>query len=202
MLSLPWKKIENQGNDDIGLLFFRRALELPEYHESFVKISAASTAFFQGASVTERGSIEGIPYSGATVPVPETAIFGIADEAPLRFPEIEKLLAEHRSVAFEIDELIQHPTTRGRTLYQKGIAAIAHEPTLVQVSELLVEHPGLDLTRAGINPGWFYRIGKDGLWRREAQSEECDCGHEKTHLRHLSAMHIIEYHLANPKSFG
>lgn len=201
LLSLPWKKIENQGKD-IGLLFFCRALDLPEYHESFVKISAEGTAFFQGAKVAQRGSIDGIPYSGTTVPMPEIVIFGSADEAPLRFPEIEKLLAEHRSVAFEIDELIQHPTMRGRTLYQKGIAAIAHEPTLVQVSELLVEHPGLDLTRAGINPGWFYRIGGDGLWRREAHSEECDCGHEKTHLRHISAMHIIEYHLANPDSLG
>lgn len=199
LLSLPWKKIEKQG-DEIGLLFFRRALELPEYHDSFVKISAAGTAFFQGAHVADLGSIEGIPYSGITVPVSETALFGTADPAPMRFPEIVRLVTDNRSVAFEIDELIQHPTMRGRTLYQKGIAVIAHEPALFEVSELLVEHPGLDLTRAGINPGWFYRIDEDGLWAREAHPDQCDCGHERTHLLHASALHIIEYQLANPKS--
>lgn len=202
LLGLPWKKIETQGKE-IGISFFRRALDLPEYHDSFVKIASPATAFFQGARAADRGGIDGVAYSGITVSVPETAIFGVASEVPLRFPEIGKLLGEHRSVAFEIDELIQHPTMRGRTLYQKGIVAIAHEVSLVEICELVVEHPGLDLTRSGVVPGWFYRVGQeDGLWTREGHPDQCDCGHERPHLRHISAMHIIEYHLANPNSLS
>jgi hypothetical protein len=157
---------------------------------------------FQGARVADFGSVEGDAYGSITVPVPEITIFGTANEAPLRFPKVAELLAEHRSVAFEIDELIQHATMRGMVMYQKGIAVTAHEPYLVELSELIVEHPGLDMTAAGMNRGWFYRMGKDGLWRREAHADECDCGNERVHHRHISALHIVEDYLSAPKAFS
>lgn len=201
LLGLPWKKID-QRNNDTGLLFFKRALELPEYHDSFVKIASASTAFFQDARVADRGSIDGCRYGGITVAVPEVVLFGAAGAAPLRFPKVQELLAEHRSVIFEVNELIQHPTMRGKVLYQKGIAVTAHEHDLIELSALLVEHPGLDMTAAGLNRGWFYRVGRDGLWTRESHPDECDCGNEPTHLRHISSLHIAEYQLASEKLEG
>jgi hypothetical protein len=194
LLGLPWKKIEEQEKD-IGLLFFRRALDLPEYHDSFVKIASRGTAFFQGARAVDRNSIDGDRYGGITVPMPEVIIFGTAGEAPLHFPNVAELLGEHRSVAFEIDELVQHATMRGTALYQKGIAVTAHEADLVELSELLVEHPGLEMTGAGLNRGWYYRVGQDGLWTREAHANECDCGKDRVHQRHVSALHIVERYL-------
>ena len=203
LLGLPWKKIEHPDNtEEKGLLMFRRALDLPEYHESFVKIAGPGTAFFQGARVADCGSIDGVKYGGIAVRVPEVTIFGTADEAPLCFPKINELLAEHRSVAFEIDELIQHVNMRGKVLYQKGVVVIAHEPKLIELSELMVEHPGLDMTAAGVNKGWFYRVDDNGTWTREVNSEQCDCGNDRAHLRHVSALHIIEAYLAEPKAFG
>ncbi|MCA1437999.1 hypothetical protein I6F33_34350 [Bradyrhizobium sp. BRP20] len=196
LLGLPWKRID-QRNNDTGLLVFRRALELPEYQDSFIKIASASTAFFQGARAADRGSIDGCRYGGITVAVPEVVLFGTAGAAPLRFPKVQELLAKHRSVVFEVDELIQHPAMRGRVLYQKGIAVTAHEPDLIELSALLVEHPGLDMTAAGLNRGWFYRVGGDGAWKRESHPDECDCGNEPTHLRHISSLHIAEHHLAS-----
>lgn len=201
LLGLPWKKVK-EPHEGINIPIFRRALDVQEYHDSFVKIAARRTAFYQGAGVTNYGSIDGGKYGGIAIRVPEITLFGVAREAPLRFPKVTALLAEHRAVAFEIDELIQHANLGGAQLYQKGIVVTAHEPDLVDLCELAVEHPGLDLTRAGMIPGWYYRIGPDGLWTREAHPEQCDCGNDDVHRRHISALHIIERYLAAPETFG
>jgi hypothetical protein len=201
LLGLPWKKVR-EPQEGIGIPIFRRALDVQEYHDSFVKIAARRTAFYQGAGVTDYGSIDGGKYGGIAVRVPEIALFGVAREAPLRFPKVAALLAKHRAVAFEIDELIQHANLGGTQLYQKGIVVTAHEPDLVDLCELAVEHPGLDLTRAGMILGWYHRIGSDGLWTREAHPEQCNCGNDDTHLRRISALHIIERYLAAPETFG
>jgi hypothetical protein len=201
LLGLPWKRIEHPENKE-GILVFRRALDLPEYHDSFVKIASPGTAFFQGTRVADRGSIDGGRYGGIVVPVPEVTLFGTADERPLRFPKVNELLAEHRSVAFEINELIQHANMRGKVLYQKGIVVTAHEPRLIELSELMVEHPGLDMTGAGMNAGWYYRVDDNGVWTREVNPEQCDCGNEGVHLRHISALHIVEAYLAHPEEFS
>ncbi|MFT3941550.1 hypothetical protein [Rhodopseudomonas sp.] len=205
LLGLPWRKIELVGEGEtnaIGISFFRRALDLPEYHDSFVKISPSATAFYQGARVAALGSIEGGRYGGIVISVPDVSVFGKASPASRQFPKVMELLAEHRSVAFEIDDLIQHATMRGMVLYQKGIAVTAHEPDLIELCELMVEHPGLSLTRAGLIRGWFYRVGHDGMWRREAHPDECDCRSERAHEPHLSALHIIEEYLTHPDSFS
>jgi hypothetical protein len=201
LLGLPWKKIDHPENN-VGIPFFQRALDLPEYHDSFVKIASRGTAFFQGARVADRDTIDGGKYGGIVVQVPEQALFGTASEAPLYFPKVGELLEAHRSVAFEIDELIQHVNMRGRVLYQKGIMVTAHEPTLIELSELLVDHPGLEMTGAGMVPGWFYRIDDKGIWRREAHPDQCACGGGKVHLRHVSALHIVEAYLTTPDDFG
>jgi hypothetical protein len=201
LLGLPWKKIEHPENN-VGIPFFRRALDLPEYHDSFVKIASRGTAFFQGARVVDQGSIDGEQYGGIIVAVPEVTIFGTADDAPLYFPKVSALLAEHRAVAFEIDELIQHVNMRGMRIYQKGIVVRAHEPKLIELCELSVEHPGLDMTGAGLQMGWFYRVSDDGIWTYEAHPDQCPCGKDSAHLRHISALHIIEAFLATPEKFS
>ena len=72
---------------------------------------------------------------------------------------------------------------------------------LFEVCELVVEHRGLDMTRAGFNKGWFYRRQSDGLWVRECHPEECDCGSSDVHGPHISALHIAEAFLREPDSF-
>jgi hypothetical protein len=201
LLGLPWKKVK-EPHEGINIPIFRRALEVQEYHDSFVKIAARRTAFYQGASVAGYGSIDGGKYGGIAIRVPEVTLFGVAPEAQLRFPKVSALLAEHRAVAFETDELIQHANMPGMVLYQKGIVVTAHAPDLIELSELMVEHPGLDLTKAGMNAGWYYRVGADGLWMREAHAEQCDCGSNDVHLRHVSALHIAEAYLTAPETFS
>ena len=203
LLSLPWREIEGSRDSEFPIPAFKRALDLPEYHESFVKIAWPRTAFYRGERIAERlKSIDGDPVGGIGVNVPDIVLFGTADrDTPMRFPKAEALIRAKGTVAFEVDELIQHAQMGHTTLYQKGIGVIPRESDLFELCELLVEHPGLDMTRAGYNRGWFYRVNSDGLWVRESHPDECDCGNASVHASHVSALHIAEAFLREPESF-
>jgi len=203
LLSLPWREVKDSWEDGMPPIF-RRALELPEYQESYVKIAWPRTAYFSGATVADTiNEIEGTPVAGVVVQVPEIILFGSADrQTPMRFPKIEKLVRDNGAVVFEIDDIIQHANMGNMTLYQKGIGVISQGDDLFELCELVVEHPGLDLTRAGLNKGWFYRRGENGLWARERHAEECDCGSAAVHDLHVSALHIAEAYLNEPEAFA
>ena len=203
LLGLPWREIKGVRNDGFSVPAFRRSLELPEYSESFVKIAWPRTAFFRGERVAEKfGSIDGDPLGGIVVSVPEISLFGSADKnTPLRFPQIEALVQENGTVAFEVDELIQHANMGEMTLYQKGVGVLPRGPDQFEVCELMVEHPGLDMTGVGFNKGWFYRRNADGFWIRESHPEECDCGSSEVHEAHISTLHIVEDFLCEPDKF-
>jgi hypothetical protein len=201
LLSLPWREIKGVADAKFPIPAFERALDLPEYQDSFVKIAWPRTAFFRGESVADGfKSIDGDPVGGVVVKVPDIVLFGTADkETPMRFPNVEKLL-ENGTAVFEIDDLIQHANLGHMTFYQKGIGVIPRDG-LFEVCELVVQHPGLDMTGAGFNRGWFYRVDAEGLWTRESHPEECDCGSALVHELHISALHIAEAFLREPEGF-
>ena len=203
LLGLPWEEINGIRTDDFPISAFKRALELPEYENSYVKFHWPHTAFFCGAKVsTALGRIDGAKYGGVIVDVPIIVLYGLAPEnLPLKFPFVEKLIEDKSSVAFEVDELVQHIQMSGRSLYQKGVGVLHHGNGLYEVCELLVEHPGQNLKAAGFNRGLHYQRQNDGVWKRVAHEEDCDCGDENLHKMHLSALHLSEKFLENPKAF-
>jgi hypothetical protein len=204
LLSLPWREVEKGHNPEFDIPVFRRTLNLPEYQESFVKIAWPQMAFFRGVRVADTfDSIEGNHIGGIVITVPEVVLFGTAsDSVSMRFPQLEALLDEYGSVTLEIDELIQHERMGHLTLYQKGVGVIQRAPSLYEVCELLVQHPGQELKRAGLNQGWYYRKGGDGLWAHEPHPEECICGNTSVHEGHISAIKIAEAYLLCPESFS
>lgn len=202
LLGLPWEEIMSEASLK-NLPVFKRSLELPEYHPSFVKIAGAQTAFYRGARILDtQDSIDGNPHSGIFVEVPDMVLYGSADPSkPLRFSEIEKLINENGTVAFEADTLIKHPTLDHLPLYQKGVGVIPRGPDLFEVCELTVNHPGLRLSSAGFITGWTYRRQASGVWTREAQATDCSCGNPIVHAQHISALHIAEEFLKDAKGF-
>lgn len=203
LLGLPWREIKGVRDEGFSIPAFRRALELPEYSESFVKIAWPKTAFFCGEKVAEKfASIDGDPFGGIVISVPDVVLFGVVNEkVPMRFPEVEALVRENGTVTFEIDELIQHANMGHTTFYQKGIGVVPRGPDLFEVCELMVEHPGLDMTGVGFNKGWYYRRNSDGLWIRESHCDECDCGSSEVHGSHIAALQIAEAFLCEPEQF-
>lgn len=194
LLGLPWREIVGVRDENFTLPAFRRALELPEYHESFVKIAWPQTAFYQGTKISQSfDSVDGDKVGGIVIDVPGMVIFGHAgDDIPASFPTIERLVAESGTICLEIDELIQHTGMGASAIYQKGIAVLPKGPGLFEICALLVRHPGLDMIATGLNQGWSYRREADGNWRREAHPDDCPCGSDAAHLPHLSALKIAE----------
>jgi len=203
LLGLPWRKIESPRDPKFTIPVFKRALDLPEYQQASLKIAWPHTAFFSGTKISDSfRSIDGDHVGGIVLSVPNIALFGLADtNTPMRFPKVEVLVRENGTSCFEIDELIQYANMGHLTVYQKGIAVVPHEESLFEVCALFVEHPGLDMVRAGLNHGRFYRIESDGLWVREPDKRECDCGNDSIHNEHISALHIIEAFLESPEAF-
>lgn len=65
LLGLPWREIKGIRDDKFNIPAFRRALELPEHAESFVKIAWPQTAFYCGGTVAKKfESIDGDPFGG------------------------------------------------------------------------------------------------------------------------------------------
>jgi hypothetical protein len=191
LLSLPWVEIPLPP----GIPAYKRALDIPEYHDSYIKISPASMAFYRGQSVAALGSIDGVIDAGIVVKTPEVAFYGTPNRPWAVYRQIEKLLQKHKSVAFEIDDLVRHVQQRDGSLYQKGVVVISHGSNLVEVCELMVDHPGQELLRADINNGYYYRIDDRGVWLREKNGADCTCGNDEFHDTHFKALSIIDANL-------
>jgi hypothetical protein len=106
------------------------------------------------------------------------------------------------AVSFEIDQLIRHVQQQNSAFYGKGVNVVRSDDGLLIVGELVVEHPGMEMVGAGLNEGWFYEVGTDGQWTRKKHPEECPCGNDYVHQRHMSALSIIEEWLEKPEEFS
>lgn len=202
LLSLPWIPISGVSNPVGDIPAFRRGIELPEYDNSFVKIASPSVAFYRGGKVEDfLDKIDGFS-GGIGVQVPEITMFGSPDRGfPRTYPKVLAMLREHGGVVFEVPTLVKFPQHAGGLFYQKGFALDLVEPDLVHVGALMVRHPGQEIDAAGVNRGWFHRVGEDGVWRREPRDDECPCGTDWPHERHMASLYIIEHFLAEPAGF-
>jgi hypothetical protein len=185
LLDLPWAEIQSAKNALDGLRFFRRAVEFPEYSNSWTKILPNRVALFHGTSIEDLpNSPDGTPENTISMRVPVSTMLGNADAGDAKFSEVQKLLEEYTCVIFEIDDLIQHAPHQGHYLYAKGLAVARKADGLIEVCALLVEHQGMELTRAGLNVGWYYRQNSAGRWIKVDHPEECPCGNMDVHGRH------------------
>lgn len=202
LLSLPWIPIPGVTNPAGEIPAFRRGIELPEYDDSFVKIASPAVAFYRGGKIEDFfDEVEGFS-GGIAVQVPEITMFGSPDlDFPRVYPKVMALLQEHGGVVFEAPTLVKFPQHAGGLFYQKGLALDLVEPDLVHLGALMVRHPGQEIDAAGVNCGWFHRVGEDGVWRRETREDDCPCGSARPHDRHLASLYIVEHFLAEPAEF-
>ena len=202
LLSLPWIPIPGVANLVGDIPAFRRGIELPEYDNSFVKIASPTVAFYRGGTVEDFfDQVDGFP-GGIVVQIPEITMFGSPDRGfPRAYRKVLALLREHGGIVFEVPTLVKFPQHAGGLFYQKGIALDLVEPDLVHVGALMVRHPGQEIDAAGVNRGWFHRVGEDGVWRRERRDDDCPCGTDWPHERHMASLYIVEHFLTEPVEF-
>lgn len=200
LLALPWYELTDDEGNSSTIPVFRRSVELPEYQDGFVKHLSPSVGLYRGCSIAERGEIDGIKTANILMSVPDVALFGTAPRMPMLFPKVEELLDKHNSVSFEVDTLVQHPEHENGFLYGKGIS-VSIEDGLYHLGELMIEHPGQEVSGAGVNAGWYYMKTESGNWLRVQHKDECPCRDTFTHTRHLSMLTIVEEWLRDPSGF-
>jgi hypothetical protein len=197
LLGLPWDRMklpEQPGEKPkFDVPAFRRTLELPEYfNDGYRKIMPSHYAFYDSKSIAESlPADQGLH----VVSVPDIAMYGVV-EVSMRFPRVTALLGSHSQLAFEVDALIRLPESGPASHYSKGLSVRRGEDGTIAVSELVVDHPGRQITGVAVNFGWHYNVDEGGLWTRVEHAEQCPCPNTWRHEQHLVALTIIDDLLA------
>jgi hypothetical protein len=193
LLSLPW--IEIPGSREVkpvGIKFFARALELPEYHDDdLAKHQPPATAFYCGAKLSDIVKDPALTIRSAPAPI----IFGTYSGEPV-FPRVTALVRQRKRVLFEVDELVWLPETIDGATWGKGLWVEERPDGLIQVGDLIVDHPGQKLAGFGALAMWSYAVDEQGRWTHTPMEGDCPCGHAWRHKQHLSAVGILEYELS------
>lgn len=198
LLALPWERIRLPEKDDdpeFDVPAFHRALELPEYfNDGYRKIMPEYYAFYDSKSLAE--GLDG-DHGIHIHRVDDIAMYGHGD-VTMNFPHVAAMLEGHDHIAFEVDALIRLPESGPAHHYSKGISVKRGEDGTIAIADLVVDHPGRQITGVGVNYGWHYVVGDDGKWSRVLKhAEECPCPNAWRHERHLSALTIIDHLLGN-----
>lgn len=189
LLSLPWELIKSGDEGKAGEIeFFRRALNIPEYNdEGLEKRQPSSAAFFRGETIA--GYVKDPTLTVRQVP--SIVIFG-SSKRPPEFPRVSDFVRRHKRVLFEVNDLIWLPETLTSATWGKGLWVEERPDGLMQVGDLVVEHPGRQLAGFGANRMWSYRVDETGRWARSPQNDDCPCSNQWRHEAHLSALSVLE----------
>jgi hypothetical protein len=179
LLSMPWEKV---GEHVGGIDFFRRSLPLPEYKSHVVKHMPSSSAMYRPFWLKDMPQDPDDPASISHVLCSGGLYYG--NSAPnFKLPHLTALLSMSDGVLVEPQGLVYHGMG---SLYGKGVIVMKKDGDLVHVSEIGVEHPGLQIQQIGKFPGLHFRVDESGIWHRTKHPEDCDCGEDHNdHIRLL-----------------
>eukprot|EP00918_Siedleckia_nematoides_P071734 GHVU01156690.1.p1 GENE.GHVU01156690.1~~GHVU01156690.1.p1 ORF type:complete len:198 (+),score=9.15 GHVU01156690.1:341-934(+) len=192
-LKLPPSKID--------IPVFRRAVEFPEYHESFSKHLPSHVALYQGHNIGSSSIAKEVINEITFLKVPDLVVFGSPQPVIDFLPQISQRLEIGKTLCFEVNTLLRQAYAFGSDLYCKGIAVKKHDEDLVEVSELAIEHPGMIVSGIGINRGWYYTIDESGAWTRTTHANECPCGDNKRHEFMFGCLTIVEHWFCDPDGY-
>lgn len=188
LLSMPWEKI---GESVGGIDFFRRSLPLPEYSSHVVKHMPSSSSMYRPFWLKDFPQDPHDPASISHVLCSSGLYYG--SSAPtFTLPNLTALLSKFDGVLVEPQGLVYHGMG---SVYGKGIIVMKKDGNLVHVSELGVEHPGLQIRKIGKFPGMHFRVDESGIWRRTDHPENCDCGDD--HSDHISLLGRVDAGLSD-----
>lgn len=206
LLDLPWLEIytasdKEQEQRKSGIPFFRRAIDFPEYENSFQKHLPGNVALYQGFCAASSGMAEKMRDKFDFIAVPEITIIGSPNPIENSFPLILEKTVEGRVLCFEIDSLLRQITEIDSSEYCKGLAIQRINENLLEVGEFVIDHPGMEITGAGVNTGWYYEVDKVGVWVKVEHPDQCPCDNNRRHEVLFRSLTIIEAWLADPAAF-
>lgn len=198
--SLPWNAIklpEDNTETKLDIEFFDQVVRVPDYHLTFRKHLPSSVAHYAGFKISEAGeALQGPFEKGAYYEIEPGSYFGMADEEPRPLPLTTEVLRGNGALVLEVDELIRFPESARPSEYGKGIFVELVEPSVVAIGDLVIDHPGQQVTGFGSNSPWHYRVNKDSTWARMEHPDDCPCGNVRRHEHHLRVLRRFEQSLA------
>lgn len=190
LLSLPFIHREFE-NDPPPLEVFDRSLPLPEYGWKPLKRHPPTIAFYSRFwSANETGRMR-LKDCAAFILSDEALFFGKNAHENLCCPNILRLLVKHRTVAIETNNAIAFPGFNQFCSYGKGVYLALTDDNIVSVHEIVLEQTGRRPSHIGPARGWSYRVEGE-RWVRVVGEEDCPCGDNAVHLRHLTFLAHVE----------
>jgi hypothetical protein len=196
LLSIPWVKRETAG-DGIGIDFFDRGLQLPEYDVKVLRRPGQSAAFYRRFWLADSAK-PGTRFGDTTFFLTEETLFHGTTSDEMSFPRLTKLLRDKKSIAVEIDGLVRHPYSGASSQYGKGIYMEIQENGSILLTELATEHPGARPAGFGITRGVYFMPDATSCWVRVEHPEQCGCGRPTHHAHHLAVAEHFEHVLNDP----
>lgn len=185
LLSLPWVKLKQGQNFPID--YFARGLPLPEYAESFVKISHPRTAYYRRYWLPDIWQDDGKIHTYLTNEI----IYHGTGARDNRMPHLESLILRQKHIVLEFDGLAYFPLSEPGS-YSKGIYIELQKDKRILITELLVIQEGGILKSSGITRGIYYEIDELGEWITSQHEDTCDCGSTTHHAHHFKIAQRFE----------
>ncbi|MEQ8763270.1 MAG: FRG domain-containing protein [Planctomycetota bacterium] len=183
-LSLPWVLA---GSDSLPV--FRRGLPLPEYDFKAKKGHGPEEAFVTPFWVdTDRSQYESewikkLPFYRT---VEQAQYQTNSDPAPI--PHVRSLHDSSGGFVIELEGLIRHPELAKSFEYGKGVVVEHCDGGRIELSELIVEHPGRQRRGFGSSRGWTYRFDDTSCLHRAHSPNDCPCENTLRHERHFGLL--------------
>lgn len=191
LMNIPWERITTVDT----VPAYKRGLELPEYKDVFSKHLSPSIALYSLFWIADNRNnfalFKNIPF----YKISEGAYYASSNEL-FDLKEVTKLLKTRKSFVIELNGLISIPESKVNYEYEKGIMVELITDDTALISGLILEHPGKEVTGAGMIQGWYYRINGN-LWTKEHHVGECGCNNHLRHELQFSLLRIFEDGLCN-----
>lgn len=179
LLAMPWEKI---GELVDGIGSYGRSLPIPEYNLHVVKHMPASSAMYRPFWLRDVPQDPDDPASISHV-LCGGGLYHGSSALTFDLPHFTALLSACDGVLVETQGLVYYGMG---SRYGKGVIVMKKGGDVVHVSEIGVEHPGLQIKGIGKFPGVHFRVDECGTWHRLEHPDDCDCGDDHNdHIRLL-----------------
>jgi hypothetical protein len=194
LMAVPWELARIEGNDFI----FRRGLAIPEYDYRATRRFSSNTAFSRRAWLSRTNHLGSAPSLSAAVRfgLEEESFYYHVEVPPQGFERVVNLLNRHPVIVVEINGIVRHPEDHRGDEYAKGIIIHRVADKLVQISELAVRHPGIEVAGARVLSPWTYRITESGAFVRQPHEHDCPCNNHGRHEHLFRYAQVFEDLLA------
>jgi len=192
LLSLPWEKMPI----DNTIPTFKRALDIPDYEENFVKRLPPEITLYENFWIADNMQEPHEKFKNTTFyKLPQLSYYTNTKE-PFDLTYVSQILKNHGDFFVEVDGLIKLVEVTEPTFYEKGIYVSLEDSGLISVCSLSINHPSNIVTGFGIEIGWFY-ANNEGVWNKVPHPEQCPCNNELRHQLHFSLLNILNDSLKN-----